>query len=203
MKKILLTAFEPFGGEKINPALEAVKLVKAPAGVELTKLTVPTSFKRSAECVLAAIGSIEPDVVLCVGQAGGRKAITPERVAINLDDAKICDNDGNMPHDTPIVKDAPAAYFATLPVKKIAAALNETGIAAEVSYSAGTFVCNHLMYSVLHCAAQERPAMQAGFIHVPYIPEQTRGKCPETPSMPLESIARGLEIALEILENEP
>lgn len=193
--EILLTGFTPFGGESINPALEAVKLVSAPSpAVNIIPLEVPTSFCRSEETVISAIKKYRPDVVICVGQAGGRSAVTPERVAINIDDAGIPDNDGVQPVDTPIASDGPAAYFSTLPINSIVQAIRTAGIPAEVSNSAGTYVCNHLMYCVLHYAALNCPEMRAGFIHVPYIPEQTVGK--EAPSMPLEQIAAALEAAI-------
>lgn len=193
--KILLTGFTPFGGESINPALEAVMRVKASdSAVEIIPLEVPTVFSRSAETVIAAIEKHRPDAVICVGQAGGRSAVTPERVAINLDDARIPDNEGAQPVDAPISPEAPAAYFSTLPIKAIVQAIRAAGVPAEISNSAGTYVCNHLMYSVLHYAAQMRPELRAGFIHVPYIPEQTTGK--DAPSLPLEDIVRALEAAV-------
>lgn len=193
--KILLTGFTPFGGESINPALEAVMRVKASdSAVEIIPLEVPTVFSLSAETVIAAIEKHRPDAVICVGQAGGRSAVTPERVAINLDDARIPDNEGAQPVDAPISPEAPAAYFSTLPIKAIVQAIRTSGIPAEISNSAGTYVCNHLMYSVLHYAAQMRPELRAGFIHVPYIPEQTAGK--DAPSLPLEDIIRALEAAV-------
>lgn len=193
--KILLTGFTPFGGESINPALEAVMRVKtSDSAVEIIPLEVPTVFSRSAETVIAAIEKHRPDAVICVGQAGGRSTVTPERVAINLDDARIPDNEGAQPVDVPIAPEAPAAYFSTLPIKAIVQAIRTSGIPAEISNSAGTYVCNHLMYSVLHYAAQMRPELRIGFIHVPYIPEQTAGK--DAPSLPLEDIVRALEAAV-------
>lgn len=195
--KILLTAFDPFGGEPINPAEEAVKLVTSPDGVELHKLTVPTVFGKSAEIVCNAVEEILPDAVICIGQAGGRSGITPERVAINVDDARIPDNAGNTPVNSPIVKDGPAAYFSTLPIYEITVALNEAGITASISNSAGTFVCNHLMYKVIHYASEKHPKIRAGFIHVPFLPEQAAKKSETCPSMQLETIVRGIEIALE------
>ena len=149
--KLLLTAFDPFGGESVNPALEAIRLVPDEvAGWEIAKLEVPTVFGASVDTVAQAIRRETPDAVLCIGQAGGRCDLTPERVAINIDDARIADNAGNQPIDAPIAKDGPAAYFATLPVKAMAAAIREAGLPASVSNTAGTFVCNHLMYRVLH-----------------------------------------------------
>ncbi len=197
--KILLTGFDPFGGEKINPALEAVKLVKAPEGVELVKLEIPTRFGVSIDTLSRAVREIKPDAVLCIGQAGGRNAMTPERVAINVNDARIADNGGFRPCDEPIVADGPAAYFSRLPIKAMTAAMEAQGIPAKVSDSAGTFVCNHLMYGLLHLIANEFPGMAGGFMHVPFIPEQTQDKPEGTPSMPLETIARGIEISLQTI----
>lgn len=200
--KILLTAFDPFGGESINPAEEAVKLATSPEGVELYKLTVPTVFGKAEKTVIAEIERVHPDAVIMIGQAGGRSGITPERVAINVDEAKIADNEGNIPASQPIISDAPAAYFSTLPIHAITEVLNKGGITSSISNTAGTFVCNHLMYSVLHYAAQRYPKMRAGFVHVPYLPTQTAGKSEGTPSMPLETIVRGLEIILSAVASE-
>lgn len=193
--KILLTGFTPFGGESVNPALEAVKLVKSPLPeIALIKLEVPTVFARSGELVTAAMDKYLPDAVICVGQAAGRSAVTPERIAINVDDARIPDNDGAQPVDKPIAADGPAAYFATLPIKAVVQAIRAAGVPAEVSNSAGTYVCNHLMYAVLHHTATDHPGTHAGFIHVPCIPEQTVGK--NIPSLPLDRIVVALEAAI-------
>ena len=195
MKKLLLTAFTPFDGERINPALEAVKLVKDKIGnLEIVKLEVPTVFGKSIDTVREAIERERPDFVLSIGQAGGRAEITPERVAINLDDARIPDNEGNQPIDEPIFPDGENAYFSTLPVKAMVEAIREEGIPSSLSNSAGTFVCNHLMYGVLYYL-NKRPGMKAGFIHVPYIPEQTKNK-KEMPALELSEIVRGLEAAI-------
>ena len=149
--KLLLTAFDPFGGETVNPAQEAVKMVSSRVGnVEVIKCVVPTVFGKSIETVAAAIEDCRPDAVLCIGQAGGRADLTPERIAINLDDASIADNEGNRPVDTPIFPDGKPAYFSTLPVKAMVAAIRAAGIPASLSNTAGTFVCNHLMYGVLY-----------------------------------------------------
>ena len=149
--RILLTAFEPFGGETMNPALEAVKRVADHVGgTEVIRLTVPTVFYKSIAVVSAAIGIEKPDAVLCIGQAEGRCDLTPERVAINLDDARIPDNEGNQPIDRPIFPDGAPAYFSTLPVKAMVRSIRNAGIPASVSNTAGTFVCNHLMYGLLH-----------------------------------------------------
>ena len=146
--KILLTGFDPFGGESVNPAWEAVKLVKAPAGAELVRLEVPTVFTLSIQTVMESVRLHRPDAVVCVGQAAGRSEITPERVAINIADASIPDNEGNQPCDEPIVPGGETACFSTLPVKAMVEAIRARGIPAEVSLSAGTFVCNHLLYSL-------------------------------------------------------
>lgn len=197
--KILVTAFDPFGGEKINPALEAVKLLKDEiAGAEIVKLEIPTVFHKSAEVMRDKALEIKPDMILCIGQAGGRFAITPERVAINQDDARIEDNEGNQPIDVEIQADGASAYFATLPIKAMVEKIKEAGVPAAVSNSAGTFVCNHIMYHALYLAEKELGGIQAGFIHVPFIPEQVIDK-PEKPAMSLEDMAKGLTAAIEAM----
>lgn len=199
MKKLLLTAFTPFDGERINPALEAVKLVKDKIGkLKIVKLEVPTVFGKSIDTVREAIERERPDFVLSIGQAGGRAEITPERVAINLDDARIPDNEGNQPIDEPIFPDGENAYFSTLPVKAMVEAIRKEGLSSSLSNSAGTYVCNHLMYGVLYYL-DKRPSMKAGFIHVPYIPEQVKDK-KEMPALPLSDIVRGLEAAIRAVE---
>ena len=210
--KILLTAFTPFDGEKINPALEAMKLVKDRLGnLEVVKIEVPTVFRKSIQVVTE--------------QAGGREGITPERVAINIDDARIPDNEGNQPVDEPIFPDGANAYFSTLPVKAMVEAIRREGLPSSLSNSAGTYVCNHLMYGVLYflnkndCQVgnghlqykdscllndgeEKRQAVKAGFIHVPYLPEQTKNQ-KNLPSLPLLDMVRGLEAAIcAIVENE-
>ena len=195
MKKLLLTAFTPFDGERINPALEAVKLVKDKIGnLEIVKLEVPTVFGKSIDTVREAIERERPDFVLSIGQAGGRAEITPERVAINLNDARIPDNEGNQPIDEPVFPDGENAYFSTLPVKAMVEAIRKEGLPSSLSNSAGTYVCNHLMYGVLYYL-DKRPVIKAGFIHVPYIPEQTKNK-KEMPALELSEIVRGLEAAI-------
>ena len=163
--KLLLTAFDPFGGDKVNPALEAVKLVSSHVNnVEVVKAEVPTVFRKSIATVAAAIAKEKPDAVLCIGQAGGRYDITPERVAINLDDARIKDNEGNQPIDLPIYEDGAPAYFSDLPIKAMVQNIREAGLPASVSNTAGTFVCNHLMYGVLYTLAKEYPGVRGGFM---------------------------------------
>lgn len=198
---LLLTAFDPFGGSSVNPALEAVRLVPDRIGdVEICKLEVPTVFGKSIATVAEKMAEIRPDAVLCVGQAGGRYDLTPERVAINLDDARIPDNEGNQPIDVPIFEDGAPAYFSSLPIKAMAAKIREAGLPASVSNTAGTFVCNHLMYGVLYHIAKGYPGVRGGFLHVPFVPSQTLHS--PAPSMNERDIARGIEAAIvAIAEN--
>ena len=195
MKKLLITGFDPFGGESINPAWEAVKLLPDEIGAyALTKMEIPTVFGAAGREVLDAAQEVQPDAILCIGQAGGRKAITPEMVGINLRHARIQDNAGNQPQDEPVAAEGPTAYFATVPVRKMTAAMEAAGIPAAVSYSAGTFVCNDTLYAVLHHYAGT--AVQAGFVHVPYLPQQAKEG---VPSMALEEIVRGLTMMIEAM----
>lgn len=195
--KILLTAFDPFGGERTNAALEAQRHVPDEvAGAEIVKLTVPTVFDTCVETVVKAVQTYKPNAVLCLGQATGRRELTPERVAINVDDARIPDNAGAQPTDRPIDPNGPAAYFSTLPIKAMVSAMRDVGLPAAVSNTAGTFVCNHLMYGILH--ALDIPG---GFMHVPAIPEQVCDK-PDMFALPTGEIARGVTAALAaIIEN--
>ena len=199
--KLLLTAFDPLGGDAVNPALEAVKLVADKIGrFDIVKLEVPTVFRKSIERVAQAIEEEKPDAVLCIGQAGGRFEITPERVAINIDDARIKDNEGNQPIDTKIFEDGENAYFTTLPIKAMVEAIREANLPAAVSNTAGTFVCNHLMYGVLYTLAKNYPNIKGGFTHVPFIPEQVARRTPVAPYMALEDIKRGLEAAISAID---
>jgi len=175
--KILLSAFEPFGGETINPTQRILAcLPDELEGVHLVKVSVPVEFDACCAVVTSAIHREDPDAVIMFGQAGGRDAITPERVAINMDDARMADNAGNSPQEKPIDKEGPAAYFSTLPIKAITEAIQAKGIPARISNTAGTYVCNHLMYSVLHELTMENRQIPAGFVHVPYLIEQIKGK---------------------------
>jgi len=193
---ILVTGFDPFGGEKVNPALEAVKSLPSEIhGAEIHWVEIPTVFYKAADVLETAIVRFQPDAVLCIGQAGGRTSLTPERVAINQDDARIPDNQGNQPIDTPIRLDGQAAYFSTLPIKAMVQAIKEEGLPATVSNTAGTFVCNHLMYQALYLADKKFPNMRAGFMHIPYMTEQVINK-PNTASMSLTDIVRGIEAAI-------
>jgi pyroglutamyl-peptidase len=201
--KLLLSAFDPFGGDVVNPALEAVKLVPDTiGGLDIVKLEIPTVFRKSIARLVEAIEKEKPGVVLCVGQAGGRFDITPERVAINVDDARIPDNEGNQPAG-PIYEDGDAAYFATLPIKAMVKKIREAGLPSSVSNTAGTFVCNHIMYGLLYHIAKSFPAIKGGFIHVPFIPEQVVNRPDPKPYMALPDIARALGEAIKaIAENE-
>ena len=195
--KIIVTGFDPFGGEKINPSIECVKALPDIEGVELIRLELPTVFKESAKRLNEVINDVKPDAVLSVGQAGGRAGITMERIAINVDDARIPDNISQQPIDEAIQLDGEAAYFTTLPIKRIVKAIREAGISAEVSNSAGTFVCNHIMYQSLFAATKADKPFKAGFMHIPFIPEQTTDK----PSLPLEESTRALQIAIETIRD--
>lgn len=197
---ILFTGFEPFGGETVNPALEAVRrLPDSAAGVPIRRLRLPTSFRRAGETLLEAVDAWRPEAVVCVGQAGGRKTVTPEKVAINYIDARIPDNDGAQPADVPIRADGPAAYFATLPVRAIDEAIRAAGVLCAVSYSAGCYVCNFVMYTLLDHLAQTAPDVLGGFIHVPYAAEQTAGKPAGTPSLTVAQMTQALTCAAGVI----
>ncbi len=202
--KLLLTAFEPFGGESINPALEAVNLVPIRINdMEIVKIKVPTVFGKSISVVTESIKSEQPDAVLCIGQAGGRFGLTPERVAINIDDAIIIDNENNQPIDLPIYKDGAPAYFSTLPIKAMVQNIREAGIPASVSNTAGTYVCNHLMYGVLHFLSINQSNIRGGFMHVPFVTSQVVNRPTQAPSLSSEEIALGIEAAIiAINDNE-
>lgn len=193
MKKLLMTGFDPFGGERVNPSWEAVSRLPQQIGeYQLTKLQIPTVFGKAAQAVLARAEELHPDAIVCVGQAGGRSAVTPEQVAINLRYAKIADNAGQQPQDMPVAPDGPAAYFATVPVRAMEQAILAAGLPGAVSYSAGTFVCNDLLYSLLH--ACQGTGILAGFIHVPYLPQQAEKI--HAPSLTLEQMVQALIAAI-------
>lgn len=201
--KIMLTAFDPFGGDKINPALEAVKLVRPELfDAEIIKVEIPTVFGKSIETALVAMEKHHPDVVLCIGQAGGRFDMTPERVAINVDDARIADNEGNQPVDEAIFKDGEPAYFTMLPIKAMVQAMKNAGIPASVSNTAGTFVCNHIMYGVLYHIHKSFPGVRGGFMHVPFTTEQVVNR-PNMPALSTEQIARGIEVSIQAIIDNP
>ncbi|MFP7224609.1 pyroglutamyl-peptidase I [Priestia filamentosa] len=194
-QKVLLTGFEPFGGEKLNPSWEAVKQLHGEVidGVTLVAEQIPTVFGKSVEVIEKLIQQYNPDIVICVGQAGGRLHITPERVAININDARIPDNKGNQPIDEPIVDKGPVAYWSTLPIKRMVKNMQESNIPASVSHTAGTFVCNHIFYGLMDYITRTSLSIRGGFIHIPFIPEQTINK--EAPSLSLEAIVEGIKIA--------
>lgn len=197
--KILLTAFDPFGGEAKNPALEAMKKVNSEfKGVQLIKLELPTVFHKSAQVIKEAIIKHKPDIVLSIGQAGGRPHVMPERIAIDIDDARIPDNENNQPIDLPIQKDGKAAYFSQLPIKAMVKKIQEAGLPASISNSAGSFVCNHIMYQVQYLIEKEFPTMKAGFIHVPFVASQVINK-PKEAFMNLDDIVLSLEKAIEAI----
>ena len=188
MKKLLVTGFDPFGGQPVNPAREAVmRLPDTVGGYEIIKLEIPTVFGLAAETVLKVADELRPHAILCVGQAGGRGAVTPEVVGINLREATIPDNAGNMPVNTPVIENAPAAYFATLPVRDMVQAVKVRGIPCALSYTAGAFVCNDLLYTLLH--HYRDTDVKVGFVHIPFLPEQAGEG---VPSMELDTVVEAL-----------
>ena len=189
-RTILVTGFDPFGGESTNASWEAVKRLPEKIGnLQIHKLEIPTVFGEAAEKVLRTAELLRPQVILCVGQAAGRSSVTPERISINIRDARIPDNRGYVPADVPVVPGAPAAYFATVPVKNMVFAIQQKNIPASVSNSAGTFVCNDLFYTLLHHF--DDTSTQVGFIHIPLLPEQG------SPSLPLGDTIAALTAAIE------
>lgn len=198
--KILVTGFDPFGGETVNPAFEAVKLLPDRIGShEIVKLEIPTVFRKAPRVIEAKMDEIHPDAVISVGQAGGISTIHVERVAVNLLDARIADNEGNQPLDESILPGASTAYFSKLPVRKMRDRVLKEGIPCAISYTAGTFVCNDVMYEVLHLTETKFPHVISGFIHVPFAVQQGVGKPEGTPTMSLPTMARALEAAIEEL----
>lgn len=196
--KLLVTGFEPFGGETVNPSLEAMKrLPDILGGADVVKQALPTEFGRAGDVLANALEEYRPDAVICVGQAGGRSAITVERVAINLRDAAIPDNGGHQPVDEPILPEGETAYFSTLPIKAMVERIKGAGLPAFVSNTAGTYVCNEVLYTLLHLAKTKYPGLQGCFIHVPYTMEQLTNKPNGTPGMSMEDITRALICAAE------
>lgn len=199
--KVLITGFNKFGGESINPSSLCVNsLPDVIDNIEIKKVTLPTVFKDSSRVLEENIKSFSPNIIICVGQAGGRSKITPERIAINIDDARIPDNIGNSPIDEAIRKDGENAYFSTLPIKAIVDELNKNNIPSAISNTAGTFVCNHIMYEALYLTSKKYLNIKAGFIHIPYIEEQVKGK-PNMPFMKKEDIIQALEIIIKTSVN--
>jgi len=200
MRKVLVTGFEPFGGERLNPSWEVVKELEdlELSGARIVIRQLPCVFGKAIEALNAAIDEVAPVMVIAVGQAGGRADFSIERVAINVDDARIPDNEGNQPVDQPIVNDGPAAYFSQLPIKAIVNGLREAGIPASVSQTAGTYVCNHIMYGLMHRLAHPScNIVKGGFIHIPYLPEQAAAH-PGQPSMSVKTVLEALELTIAI-----
>ena len=201
--KILITGFEPFGGESVNPAYEAVKLLPDMAGdIQIVKMEIPTVLGEAGKAVETGILQHQPDAVICVGQAGRRADIGVERVAINLVEASIPDNAGNQPMDVKVQEDGDTAYFATIPVKAMVKNIKDHGIPASISYTAGTYVCNSVMYDLLYLIDRKYPSIRGGFIHVPYATEQGVGKPVGTATMELSTISKALLYALEAVAGE-
>lgn len=200
MKKLLLTAFEPFGGEGLNPSLETAR--------QMEKINFPDALVRVAELpvdryravaiALELIRAGHPDIVIMLGEAGARYRINPERVAINVDDFRIPDNAGNQPKDEPIIEGGPVGYFSTLPIRAIAGRINKAHIPAAISNSAGAHLCNRLFYSVMHTISVEGLPIEAGFIHLPYLHDQAINKYPDVPSLSRESIVEAVRLAIEV-----
>lgn len=196
--KILVTGFDPFGGETVNPAYEAVKMLPEQiAGAEIIKLEIPTVFSKSSVAVEEGIQKYNPDIVINVGQAGGRSHVTIEQVAINLADARIPDNAGEQPLNEALQPDGDTAYFATVPIRAMVKHVQEHGLPCSISYTAGTYVCNCVMYNVLYMTQKKYPNIKAGFIHVPFATSQLIGKPATTPGMSLDEIEKSLEYAIE------
>jgi pyroglutamyl-peptidase len=192
--RALVAGFEPFGGDTINASLEAVRRLPPRIGdLEVSTARLPTSYARALRTLETAISNAGPEIVLCVGQAADRATLCVERVAINLQDARIPDNDGAQPADAPVVAGGPAAYLATLPVRAVVAALHAAELPAEISMSAGTFVCNHVFYGLMHLSALRGQPYRGGLLHVPRLPQQ-RG---DTGAMTLDDIGRGIVVVLE------
>lgn len=197
--KVLVTGFEPFGGENINPAYEVVRRLKETiAGAEIIKLQVPTAFNESITHTTNKIKEENPDFVLSIGQAGGRFGISVERVAININDARIPDNLNQQPIDTKIDENGENAYFASIPIKTIVQAIKAKYIPASVSDSAGTYVCNHLMYGVLNYIRKNSLNIKAGFIHIPFLFQQVVTK-PNIPAMDINTMVAAVETAIEVM----
>ena len=199
MKKLLLTAFEPFAGEKINPSLEAARQMSRVefSGALINVAELPVDRHQAVITALELIHAGRPDIIIMLGEAGGRFRINPERIAINADDFRIPDNAGNQPKDEPIIEGAPVAYFSTLPIRAITERVVSAGIPAAISNTAGTYLCNTLFYSVMHAISTEGLPAIAGFIHLPYLHEQAMNKNPDVPSLSRESIVEAVRLAIE------
>ena len=198
MKKLLITGFQPFGGADTNPSWLAVQALPDVVGeYELCKLEIPVVFGEAADLVLAKAKEIQADLVIAVGMAGGRESVTPERIAVNIQDARIPDNAGNQPRGAFVAEDGPAAYFSTLPLRAMIAAMKEAGVPASLSNTAGTFVCNNLMYGLLDHLDRTGRHIPAGFIHIPATPAQAVER--PSPSLSPETVVKGLLAAISVL----
>lgn len=192
MKKLLITGFDAFDTQSINPSWEAVRGLGEVVGeYQLFKLQIPTRYETAARAVLCKAGEVRPDVILCIGQAGGRDAVTPERIAVNIRDARIPDNAGRCCSGEAVIPEGEAAYFATVPVEAMRDGIRAVFVPAAVSNTAGTYVCNDVLYTLLH--HYRGTDVRVGFVHVPYLPEQG------TPNMPLEDMVKALEAAIGVL----
>lgn len=203
MTQVLITGFQPFGGEAVNAAWEAVKTFESDEvpGATIYVRQLPTVYGEAPQVLKQAIREINPDIVLCVGEAGGRSAISFERIGVNLDHARIPDNAGNQPQEQPTVEDGPTAYWSRLPIADLVGHMKSAGIPAEESYTAGTFVCNHILYHLLHCLNTGEVAdkhVLGGFIHVPYTPGQAVNH-KNAPSLSSVEVKRGLRLVVEYL----
>ena len=197
--KILVTWFDPFGGQTINPAIESVKLLPdVIEGCKVIKLEIPTVVYKSLNIIEKTIEKERPDFVLSIGQAGGRSDITVERIGINCDDCRIADNDGNQPIDTKVFSDGPDAYFVNLPIKAMVKNMQDANIPSSVSNTAGTFICNHVCYGVRHICSTKYPNIKSGFIHIPFLPEQVIDK-KSMPSMELNTSVKAITKAIEAI----
>ncbi|WP_290058644.1 pyroglutamyl-peptidase I [Amycolatopsis solani] len=193
MAEVLMTGFAPFGGEPVNPSWQAVSRLGGRRD-DVAAVELPCEFAASLPALRAAVVAHRPSLVVCVGQAGGRSDVTPERVAINLIDARIPDNAGAQPVDVPVVPDGPTAYFSTLPVKACVAAVRAAGVPASVSHTAGTYVCNQVFYGLMHLLATEFPGVRGGFVHVPFSPEQVAASGKQAPSLGVDRMAEALAV---------
>ncbi len=191
--KVLITGFEPFGGEKLNPSYEAIKSLPSEIfGIELVKREVPVEYKGAISFVIDEMNKLSPDIVIMIGQAGGRASISVERVAINVVDSEMPDNSKKLVKGEPVVKEGPVGYFSTLPIYEIVKRLRRNGIPSYISNTAGTFVCNSLFYGVMHEISRKNLKIMAGFVHVPYSSSQVL-KRPNVPSMSIENITKGIK----------
>ncbi len=200
--KLLITGFSPFGGESINPSYEAIKLVKDNiSGAEIVKREIPTVFYKSVELLEQLIEETQPDIVICFGQSGGESKIRLEKVAINFDEARIEDNEGNRPIDKKIKEDGETAYFSNLPIKNALKNLTDKNIPSKISYSAGTFVCNHLFYGLMYLIDKKYKDLKGGFVHLPYLPEQAVKK-ENMPFMTKNMLSESISIILKTFIEE-